>query len=379
MKIGNIEHKFVTEAKLAAMHEMVSGMLSGDVRQANRLKEHLTTGDDSIFALAALANNQVLEMYEDPARERKWTEIATTRTVDDFETPKFYSIESVTAGNTRPAKNGRNENPADVLPVVPEGSPYPRFTFKGEMLAPGKGLHKRGGVFSLTWEKLISDPENLIAQIPGLLLESFAEAEEFEVFDALLEAGKVSGTAMKGGTTLDGATVPANAPISRDAIAVAIQELRTRTIDGRPVRLDGQFKLVVPIGAKEQVEWMLNTLSLTEIKDGDKTFAVSPAYDTTAQKIASVVESEYVTGTEWYLIPVPGSTLRPGIELLKLRGHETPDIRFQNVNGQYAGGGQVGPFEGSFETDDAALRGRLPLRGVCWTPAMVLKSTGTGA
>lgn len=379
IQIGNVEHKFVSTDKFNRMTDLIEGMLSGQVKSKHALVEHLTTGDDSIFALAAVTNAQVLELYEDPAEERQWTKIAQTRVVDDFETPKFYTIKPETSGNSRPAKGAKSENPADVLPVVPEGSPYPRFSFKGELYAPGRGLHKRGGVFSLTWEDLLSDPENIIAAMPGLITESFLEAEEFEIFDALRAATKTAGTGLVAGTTYDGRTVAKNAPLSQEALVLAMEQLSTRELDGRPINFRGQFKLIVPIGVADQVNWIIN--GLTRTTQLDSTTGITSIIDTSFDgfsRIAEVVETEYLTGTEWILIPTPGSTKRPALELLKLRGHETPDIRLQNVNGQYAGGGQVGPFEGSFETDDAAIRGRLPLAGLHWTPAFVLHSDGTG-
>lgn len=384
IRIGTVEHKFVTPEKYDAMADLVEGMLSGDVRKRNQLVEHLTTGDDSVFALAALTNAQVLEMYDDPAAERQWSKIADVRAVDDFETPKFYSIQPEVTGNARPAKteNGKKgtPNPDNVLPVVPEASPYPRFTFKGELYQPGRGLHKRGGVFSVSWEQLISDPENLIASIPNLLTNAFLEAEEFEVFDALLATKSVSGVGLAAGQTFDGRTVAKNAPLSQEALSVAIQQLSTRKIDDRPVNLRGNFRLIVPLGAGEMARWVLNGLTRTTQLDANTgvTSIIDTSFDGLS-RIDEVVESEYLTGTEWFLIPAPGSARRPVLELLKLRGHETPDIRFQNINGQYAGGGQVGPFEGSFDTDDAALRGRLPLAGINWTPGLVLYSNGTGA
>lgn len=385
IRIGNVEHKFVNQAKYDAMADLVEGMLSGNVRKKHSLIEHLTTGDDSIFALAALTNAQVLEMYEDPAKERQWKKIAQTRIVDDFETPKFYSIKSELGGNARAGKTVKgvkeSDNPDNVLPVVPEASPYPRFTFEGELYQPGRGLHKRGGVFSLSWEKLVSDPENLIAQIPSLITESFLEAEEFEVFDALVQTAKqhASTVGLQGGTTLDGRQVAKNAPISAEALSVAITQLAKREVDGNPANLRGTFRLIVPIGTADQARWVIEGMKRTTQFDAANgvTSIIDTSFDGLS-RIDDIIESEYVTGSEWYLIPTPGSTKRPVLELLKLRGHETPDIRLQNINGQYAGGGQVGPFEGSFETDDAAIRGRLPLAGLNWTPAHVLYSTGTG-
>ena len=61
-----------------------------------------------------------------------------------------------------------------------------------------------------------------------------------------------------------------------------------------------------------------------------------------------------------------------------LIGHVGPELRLENVTGQYLGGGDVSPFEGDFETDSAAFRGRIiegPLR---WNNEYAVYSTGTG-
>ena len=381
MRIGNVNHPFVTEAKLGAMKGLVEGTLSGDVRDRNRLVEHLTTGDDSIFALTALTNLQVISLYDDPARERTWQKIAGVRTVDDFETPKLITLgdsSDVIKGNSRKGKDGEPDNPDHILPVVAEGAPYPTFRFNTEQATEGGALRKRGGRFDLSWERLISDPDNHIAALPGLITESFLEAEEWEVWSAFRTTvnNHKSDIGLKADQTALGVAVTANSKLTANALEVAIKQLRTRQYNGRPMRLEAGFKLLVPIGAREGIEQMLAFSNAIEQKIGDVTYAVPTGYNRFSS-IVEIVESEYITGTEWAIIAAPQPGKRPGLELLKLRGHENPDIRLMLTGGQYIGGGQVGPFEGSFDTDGAAIRGRLPLRGVNWTADLTLYSDGT--
>lgn len=382
IRIGNVEHKFTNPAKFDAMYDLVEGTMAGNIAKKHKLVEHLSTGDDSIFALGAVLNAQVLDMYEEETTA-SWTEIADVRSVPDFETPRFYTAEREDiAGNSRPAKGGKTANPDNVLPIVPEGSPYPRFTFREkELLSPGQGLHKRGGIFSLTWERIIGDVDNLLPQIPGILLDSFTEAESFEVWDALLGTKAKSGVVLEAGTTIDGRTSVKNAPLSIPALQNAITQMKNRTVDGRKVQFNGGFTLVVPVGVKEQVEYLLNTWRLEgkEVTNGTTTEIYSVQNWNPVQGITKIVESVELDGPEWFLVVNKGTAKFPGVTLFKLAGHENPDIRFENVNGVYAGGGAVGPFEGSFETDDAALRGRLPLNGAVVDITQVLYSNGTGA
>lgn len=360
----------VTDAKYDRMEALVEGILNGDHNLTGQFKEHLTTGDDSIFSFAHLVDTQILAMW--PEEERVWQDIATVKSYPNFKTPTLYTVNEELQGFARP----RTEpgKPGNVPPVVPESSLYPKFVFSGELLTSG-GLQKRGAEFSLSWEKIIDDAENIVPQIPNLIRKSFLDAEEYEVFGSLI-ASSGDEQALQPGANLDGTTVVANAPLSREALAQAITQVSTRVIDGRRVRLNGGFTLVVPIGTGDQANFILNTLQLSEVRDGDLTFSAS-GYNPLS-KITKVVESEYVTGLAWYLLPAKGSTLRPVLELMKLTGYETPEIRVANATGVSLGGGNIGPFEGSYDTDDASFRGRYPLKGANWTPELVVWSDGSG-
>src|SRR4030095_15184324 len=85
--------------------------------------------------------------------------------------------------------------------------------------------------------------------------------------------------------------------------------------------------------------------------------------DPTQQMLSSitVIESQYVTGTNWYLIPKPGTVRRPVLALGRLRGNETPELRVNNLTGNYVGGASVPPFEGSFDNDTIDMRLRYPI------------------
>ena len=361
----------LTGDKLKAMQGLVEGVLNGEHGKIGRLKEHFTTGDDSIFSFAYLTNLQVLSMFAEEART--WTEIATTQSYTSFSAPKRYSTDLKIEGFERPVEEPGKAG--DVAPIVPEGSPYPTFTFSGELLV-GNRLRKRGAKFELTWESIIEDLENLVPQIPGLITETFLNAEEWEVYGTLREIATAP-RALQAGTNLDGTTVVANAPISREALIQAIQQLKNRVVDGRRVRLNGGLTLVVPIGSADAVNYFTRTVSLSSVTDNDLTFSVGDWNPLSS--ITNVVESEYVTAGEWFLLPAQGSTIRPVIELMKLSGHEDIELRVENVTGQYIGGGQVGPFEGSFDTDGAAFRGRYPIKGASWLPDLVVWSNGTGS
>lgn len=357
--------------KLNAMKGLVEGVLSGDHGKIGRLKEHFTTGDDAIFSFAYLTNLQVLELFA--GEVRTWAEIADTKSYTSFEAPKRYTTDLQIEGFARPVEEPGK--PGDVAPIVPEGSPYPTFTFSGELLVGGR-LRKRGAKFELTWEKIVDDLENLVPQIPSLITETFLNAEEWEIYGTLREIATAA-RALKAGTNLDGTTSVANAPLSREALIQAVTQLKNRTIDGRRVRINGGLTLVVPIGASDAANFYINTIQLAGITDTPNEFVVGNWNPLSS--ITKVVESEYVEDGEWFLLPAKGSTPNPVLELMKLAGHEDIELRVENVTGQYIGGGAVSPFEGSFDTDGAAFRGRYPLKGASWAPDLVIWSDGSGS
>lgn len=171
----------VTDAKLVETQRIVDGVLQGDYTSIGKFKEYVTTGSDFIHSFTHVLNTQVLALY--PEQPRVWDQIATTKSYPNFETPKLYNTTAEISGFSRPVDEPGK--PGDVAPIVPESSPYPHFVFEGELLVGGK-LHKRGAKFSLSWEKIISDAENLVPQIPGLITTTFLNAEEWEVFGTLL-------------------------------------------------------------------------------------------------------------------------------------------------------------------------------------------------
>lgn len=372
---GRPAGRALTRPKLEEMKRLVAGTVSGDRAARGLLESHLTTGDDSIFSFAYLVGAQALPLFD--KLPRTWNQIADTQSYPDFSGIERFALVPEVDGFARPVTEPGK--PPQVPPVVPEGSPYPHFTFEGELYNAG-GLRKRGGAFSLSWEKLISKLSVLLPQIPQLLAESFRDAEDWEVYSQLL-AGATTANDLSAGTTVTGVSVPANAPLSRDALILAMQQLSQRTLDGRPIDLTGGFRLVVPVGGALAANFILNQ-TLTGIQTNPASGTPEYVYQVNGYNPLqgiTVVESSYIPAGQWFLIPAPGSSVRPILELAKLVGHETPEFRIENATGNYFTGGAVSPYEGSFETDDIRLRGRYPLKGVFWTPDLLIWSNGTGS
>lgn len=356
----------VSKAKVAHLKSLVESALRGNRAAAGTLVEAVTTSD-AAFNLAHLVNVNFLPQYDEA--ERTWTEIAGTRPVSDFRPAVLYGMQ----GEWEPGVLGTG-TPAHIAPVVPEATAYPESTLAGEESQSG-GIQKRGFRTSFTFEAFINDAIGWLQALPGEMLQVALDTEEYEVYTALIGSVGVD-QQLDAGTNPDGTQVAANSVLTREALIQAVTQLSSRTVNGRVVRYSGGFNLIVPVGQRLNAEFIINSLALTSITDGDLVFSAN-GYNPLSN--ISIIETEYVTGTQWFIMPKKGTTRRPVLERLQLIGHETPELRVQNLTGSYVGGGTVSPFEGSFDADEAAFRVRLLGRGINWSPDAILWSLGTGA
>lgn len=356
----------VTKAKVQAVKTLTEATMRGDRIAKGRLEESLTTSD-AIFNYAQLVNINVLAQYDE--EPRVWNQVAGTRSVSDFRAPTLYSL----VPEWQPGVLGSG-TPRNVAPAIPEGSAYPYATLTGEESAVG-GVQKRGFKVGFSFEAFINDAIGFLQAIPESMRQVALDTEEYEVFSALV-TGVGDAQQLQGGDTPTSATaVPANAPFSREALTRALIELSEREVNGRRVRLTGGFNLVVPTGQGVFVNFVLNQ-TFAEVQDGAYVLNIN-GYNPLAG--IRVIESEYVTGTQWFLVPQVGTTGgRPVLELLRLAGHELPELRVEGATGTYVGGATVSPFEGSFDNDTTDFRLRSVGKGVLWTPDLVVWSDGSG-
>ena len=375
----------LTDAKLIAADKIVEGIARGDHNSIAQFKRSMgcefgeaihTTGDDFIFAFAQLTAMSVVDEWE--AAERTWEEAIEVEEVSSFKAPKFYSINPATEGFARPQTE--EDKPAHIVPIVPEGSPYPHFLFEGELAKSG-GLHKAGGEYGLTFEKIVDDVAGIVPLIPKLITESLLEREEYDAWMGLITHIWVSANHLQAGETIDGQAVPTDAPLNRASLIAAVEQAENReVIPGRKVNVTS-WRLLVPRGGSLRANYYLNQLTPGQIvvTDGLVQSAFTSSYNP-LEKIAGVTETDYLAGTQWALVPNKGAIrgTRRFYKYGRLRGHVGPEIRVENATGQYLGGGAVPPFEGSFKTDSAAFRGRVIGGGLGWDDAFAVVSDGDG-
>lgn len=351
----------VTRAKVAEADRLLAAALRGDHAAAGILREVHTTSDLPL-ALAHLVSATVIPQFDEAPRV--WSDLATVREVPTFDRVRLTSLVRDLSGS------GVHEDGG--LPVVPEGAPYPHVTITGAEAFYAK-VKKNGAAFSMTWESTINDIEDFYGNLPDELLNLALDTEEREVMDAL----KSTATTLTGGTLPDGSTVPANAPVTPNAIWQAIIELSSKTVNGRVVgRSSTGYNVVVPVGVKDFVDFKLNQ-AVVAIQDGSITFGPG---DRSALNGVTVIESPYLTSTEWYIAPKKGGLRRPVIELGRLRGYTQPELRVASTGSFYAGSSRQVPFnEGSFTNDTIDFRVRYVCGGILWDDTYVIKSTGAGS
>jgi hypothetical protein len=350
----------VTKTKVKAAKNLLEAALRGDIIADATLREAVTS-TDAMFNVGHLVNLTTIPQLDKLERSVVPIVGSGARTTPDFRPIVLQSLFGDLGGPGIDANGG--------AVTVPEGTAYPKVSITG-VESFYTSLEKHGFSFDFTWEAKVNDTVGFFQDLPTELLSVTDDTEYAQVWDALLQA-----TVQLPAVTLpDGTDVPTNAAVSPDAIFAAIIALGERTINGRQIGTLSGYNVFVPVARKAYVDYQLrqyaNIISITE---GNVVFG-SP--DNSVLSTVEVIESPRLTGTQWRLVPKPGSTRRPVLELLRLRGYETPELRVSNATGDYAAGGKVSPFEGSFETDSISYRYRYVTGGVLWDEKWIVVSEG---
>ena len=368
----------VTKAKVREAGKLFRDAMAGDYRADALLREAVVSTDASVN-LAHAINIEFVPQYDRVTHELgAW---ATTRSVKDFRPTVLYSLFAGEGENTSDEDSthesrlrGGALGAHGEAPVIPEGAPFPMVSMTGGLEGFYQKLRKRGLRFDWTWEAQINDTVGFFEQIPGELLAVSFDSAVAEFFDALLSV--TNATRLAGGTLPDGTVIPANASLSPEAVDQAIFERAQRKVQGNKIGEASGYNLFVPIGAKRIWDFQMERRVLQVVDGG---FIESgDRYNAKALSNVTVIEHDRIAAGRWFLVPKPGSTRRPVLEFLNLRGYETPELRVQNLQGSYVGKGAISPFEGSFETDSLAYRLRFVKGAVLWNENQVIWSTGAG-
>jgi len=359
----------VTKKKVAAVSKLIDEAFMGSREAKGTLEEAISTSD-AMFNYTHLVGMNFIPQFDEAPR--LWTKIATVRPVSDFREVIDYELDPQWDSNTL-----GDGDPVFTAPRVPEGTPYPEATFSGQAVSGAK-LNKYGFGTGFTFEAFLNDSLGVIAQMPQKMLEVALDTEEAFIFNAL-KTSATSAQALAAGTNPDGASVVANAPFTRDAAIQAMIQVKQRKHNGRYIQFNGGFILVVAPGMSVNANWQLYGQSMLRVEKTDgRVYSAADAQ--LVAGITDIIESPFLTGNEWYLVPTPGAIRgHDGLTLLRLTGRESPELRIEDVAGSYVGGSKVDPFEGSFDTDTARFRVRMFGEGHNFFPDGIIWSDGTGA
>ncbi len=373
---------FVNDKKFLKMAEMVSAMNSGGFaaeRATTDLREVLTT-TDGIHSFAALANARNLPKWD--AAPRQWQKIASVETVDDFEPVTFERLDLNLSDGL---KSGLGNGGKRIAPKVREGGTYQEtFGFTEESVKAQ--IEKRGFRTSLTLERILSRLRPTVRELPDAMLQIALDTDEALVMDAL-QLGASSTTHQTAGTApISGATVPANAPFSIDALRLALSQVAAR-VDayGNPIQLANSYYIVVRTGLGESVQAALDFARQLngvrqDIAGGQLIYGGLPQGN--LGRVTGVIESPWITDADaWYVVPAAGSSFKTGLVKLQLAGRTAPEILVSNFTGTLIRGGSgSSPFDlCSFDADVVSVKHRQFTSAALITQEQIVWSNGSGS
>lgn len=350
--------KGVTKDSVSKVRKLVAEAKAGSYVAEAQLKESLMSGD---LASSVTHFLNVITIPQLPERkDRPVSKLAGYRTVPDFRPATLYGIGYGSLEGPGVTANGG-------APRIPQGQPFPIATVTGVESAYSN-LAKNGLRVNWDFEDFINDTIGVLDGIPAQLLDIATQTEWNEVGEALIKA-----TTVLPATTLpDSTVVPINSPATANGIMAAIQALGARTVNGtkRKIGTLSGYNVVVAPGQKVFVDYAIRmALGIMYVLPGSTGGAVNPAPDNSVLASVEVIEHEAVTGTKWYLAPKPGAYSRPVLDVLGLRGYETPQLRVKSEGGDGF----------SFDTDSASMRLRYVRGAALWFQEAVVYSKGTGA
>lgn len=366
--------RHVSERSVQKMAHMVEGIrMGGHAGDMARLdfKETLSTSD-APYSFAQLLNIRNLPLYDEAPTQ--WNQIANTETVSDFRPTTFHTLRS----NFATLGHGNDTNGNLVAPKVPELGHYVEaYGYQEE--AVQAAVEKRGFKWGISLERVVNDPTRAYSQVPNDMLNVGLKTDEFVVFRALVD-GATAASQVTGGTDLiTGETITPNPAFSAAAVRVALRNISERTDDqGNRIPLAPRYRVVVPLGEGDTAQWMLDEAArIIRIQDGNILYG--PPGSGGLNRIAGVIESEFITDGTWYLVPDAGSTVRPSLVRLQLAGYTSPEVYVEGTPVPVLGGASSDPFRAfSWDDDSARFKFRMFTNAALITQDQLVWSDGSG-
>jgi hypothetical protein len=354
---------------------LLRGVMEGK-RRWYVLKEAMTTSDFPLY-LAGIIDRGMLGRYQQTPK--LWPRYCARRTVRDFRPVDEYAIDGLEA----------------VLDKVEQQTEYPEAALSETRYQWTIGKYGRRVPYS--FESYVNDDLDMFATIPDRLARAAARSEDKFATGLHVDAsGPHASMYTSGNKNIINAT---NAGAGFTAVnpALTISGLQegfavlanAKDADGEPIAIEAVI-LEVPPALEVAANNILNATELWIINETG-----TPTGGTSGQQLhvanwmrarTTLIVNPYIPiiastangNTSWFL-HASADAGRPAFRMGFLRGFEAPGLYVKSPNARRAGGGDVDPFEGDFDTDTIEQKVRAFFGGTRLDPKSTVASNGSGS
>lgn len=347
----------------ADFNNQLAEALEGDRLAQARLKEAITS--DQLAPMFVKAANVRFQEYYD-AHETIWDKIATKELLSDFRASSLLSLKP--NSTTAPIDNGGYKHPVGTLPHVPELTPYPTMSYQAD--GAFITIAKHGARVQFSFEAFINDQWNVISRFPKDAAAIAARTEDLlvllQLFDPEKKTLRTDVFNETNKTKAMFSTVPADIrgdldvshnvyPLSFNAIVAARYQALATIRDNHSTYVPEGFVLVTN-PALAEVAKGYTQINEIRVQNGKRTdIKANPLKD--LEVVTSDLISVVGGDSAWVLLPKGGrANGKTVLAKTGMLGREAPELRIHNATGQMIGGGDVNPYEGSFDNDDIEIR-----------------------
>lgn len=347
----------------ADFNNQLAEALEGDRLAQARLKEAITS--DQLAPMFVKAANVRFQEYYD-AHETIWDKIATKELLSDFRASSLLSLKP--NSTTTPIDNGGYKHPVGTLPHVPELTPYPTMSYQADGAFITTAKH--GARVQFSFEAFINDQWNVISRFPKDAAAIAARTEDLlvllQLFDPEKKTLRTDVFNKTNKTKAMFSTVPEDIrgdldisqniyPLSFNAIVAARFQALATIRDGHSTYVPEGFVLVTN-PALAEVAKGYTQINEIRVQNGKRTdIKGNPLKD--LEVVTSDLISVVGGDNAWVLLPKGGrANGKTVLAKTGMLGREAPELRIHNATGQMIGGGDVNPYEGSFDNDDIEIR-----------------------
>lgn len=347
----------------ADFNNQLAEALEGDRLAQARLKEAITS--DQLAPMFVKAANVRFQEYYD-AHETIWDKIATKELLSDFRASSLLSLKP--NSTTAPIDNGGYKHPVGTLPHVPELTPYPTMSYQADGAFITTAKH--GARVQFSFEAFINDQWNVISRFPKDAAAIAARTEDLlvllQLFDPKTKTLRTDVFNETNKTKAEFSTVPEEIrgdldvshnfyPLSFNAVVAARYQALATIRDGHSTYVPEGFVLVTN-PALAEVARGYTQINEIRVQNGKRTdIKGNPLKD--LEVVTSDLISVVGGDNAWVLLPKGGrANGKTVLAKTGMLGREAPELRIHNATGQMIGGGDVNPYEGSFDNDDIEIR-----------------------